>query len=160
MSYLINIRKVYGIKNNLMLCTVNYIKDFSLVPLKSINLFHYSLNAFQRSLFINFCCSTCAFCLVPFLKLRIPMFPKTFLCASGKCVDSYDLLTCILEVIPPALVRASLEPYVREATFFLWVKIVRGTRTAKLIRFIQYGIPASLPFLHTHIRGNKLFRLN
>ena len=41
-----------------------------------------------------------------------------------KSVDSYQVLTCILEVVPSAPIRASLESYVREATF-LWVKIIR-----------------------------------
>ena len=62
--------------------------------------------------------------------------PKTSCWASGKCVDSDHIFTCILELIPPAPVRASPEAYVSEATFFVWVKIVRGTGTAKLIRFM------------------------
>ena len=61
------------------------------------------------------------------------MFPETSWWASGKCAVSCHVL--ILEVIPSASVRASLESYFRKATFFLWVKYVRGTRTAKL-RFV------------------------
>ena len=111
-------------------------------PLKSINLFPYSLTANNSvSAFL-----VCQFVLFPMsllscslFKIAYPMFPrkKNSWWASGKCVDSYHVLTCtcILEVIPPVPVLASLESYVREASF-LWVKSVRKTRTTKLIRFM------------------------
>ena len=86
------------------------------------------------------------------------MFSKTWW-ASGKCVESYHVLTGILEVIPPAPVRVSLESYVREDTLFLCVKFSRNSNFQADSVYAVWD-SCCITVLHTHTHGNELFSLN